>query len=183
VTSPATHTQAGRGAPLSKGALCAMDAPALIALFSTLEAPTVEEMHGEYRATLLDQGSRLTNWLGRTMVHLPGRWWGKAFAPRTPDEGHGYNRFERRGRTLRSLRMRTHLGQSHIDSGTSYHLDYSAFQGRAHPLHTMWDEVRRLGDGRYLGLGRVGYTERQRRWLMPFLLEGPPEPFVPPSRW
>jgi hypothetical protein len=156
-----------------------MPARSLVERFHELPAPTLEEMHGEYRATLLDQGRRLTNVVGHAMVNLPGRWWGKAFAPLSSEGGHGYNRFERWGRPVRALRMRTFLGPSHIDGGASFHLDYSAFNGSFHPLHTMWDEVRRLDERRYLGLGRVGYTERQRRWLMPFLLEGPPAPFVP----
>ncbi len=38
------------------------------------------------------------------------------------------------------------------------------------------DEVRRVGDGLYLGLGAFGYTKWMRR-PSPFLLEGPIAPF------
>jgi hypothetical protein len=35
----------------------------------------------------------------------------------------------------------------------------------------MLDEIRRLPDGRYLGIGRTGTTTEERRLLMPFLLK------------
>lgn len=155
-----------------------MEARELIALYRSLEAPTMEELRGEYRATILDLGSRAGDVFGRCLVNLPGRWWGKAFRPTGANEGEGYNRFHRFGRIVRKLRMRTFVGPSRIAEGMAYHLDYSAFLSPPHPIATMWDELRKLDDAHYLGLGRLGFTARQRRFLMPFLLEGPPEPFV-----
>jgi hypothetical protein len=42
----------------------------------------------------------------------------------------------------------------------------------------MFDEVRKVAPGLYLGIGRVGFTERGRNDLHPFILEGPVAPFV-----
>jgi len=166
---------------MTAGDVKALSAQDLIQLFGTLEAPGLEEMNGEFRATLLDQGSWLDNGWGRLLVKLPGRWLAKAFAPLSPKEGHGYNKFERRGEIFRKYRMRTSVGPSLIDERPSFHLDYSAFnRGFTHTVH---EEVRRLAEDLYLGLGRAGFTERQRRLLMPFLLEGPPEPFEPAGAW
>jgi hypothetical protein len=38
--------------------------------------------------------------------------------------------------------------------------------------------VRKVGPGLYLGIGRVGFTEKARARLHPFILEGPVAPFA-----
>ena len=53
---------------------------------------------------------------------------------------------------------------------------------RAQYIRTMFDEVRKVGPGLYLGIGRVGFTEKARSDLHPFILEGPVAPFVTPPR-
>jgi len=166
---------------MTAGDLKALSAQDLIRLFETLEAPGLEEMNGEFRATLLDQGSWLDNGWGRLLMKLSGRCLAKAFAPLSPKEGHGYNTFERRGAIVRKYRMLASVGPSLIDERPSYHLDYSTFNRGF--TRTMHDEVRRIAEDLYLGMGRAGFTERQRRHLMPFLLEGPPEPFEPTGAW
>ncbi len=70
--------------------------------------------------------------------------------------------------------MRTSVGPGHHDGQPSFHLDYSAYMKG--PLGTMRDEVRRVTDGLYLGVGTAGYTSWMRR-PSPFLLEGPVAPF------
>jgi hypothetical protein len=42
----------------------------------------------------------------------------------------------------------------------------------------MFDEVRKIADGLYLGIGRTGFTRKARAELHPFALEGPVAPFV-----
>lgn len=148
----------------------------LLAYFSELEAPSLRELNGEYAASLLDSGSRILNLVARVAVTVPERWLAKAFRPKTELEGHGYNSFRSLFGVRRRLRMRTFVGASKLDGGPSYFLEYGAYNGG--PLGTMVDEVRRVASGRYLGIGRLGYTERQRSLLFPFLLEGPTAPFV-----
>lgn len=156
--------------------LLAMSQPELLAYFRELDAPDLRELNGEYAAILLDAGSRVLNLVARVAVRFPERWLAKAFRPKTELEGHGYNAFRWLFGVRRRLRMRTFVGASKVDGRPSYFLQYGAFNRG--PLGTMVDEVRRVASGRYLGIGRLGYTEKQRSLLFPFLLEGPTAPFV-----
>ena len=82
--------------------------------------------------------------------------------------------------------MRTRIGPSKIpgDTSDSFHLEYADFTdfkrgGLGGALvHTMFDEVRKAAPGLYLGIGRAGFTNKQRAQLHPFMLEGPVAAFV-----
>ncbi|MBW2687883.1 MAG: hypothetical protein JRE19_18540 [Deltaproteobacteria bacterium] len=158
----------------------------LVTLYHRLEAPPFEEMHGEFAASLLDQGSTRGFLLSAFALNMSGRWFGKAFEPTGPKEGHGYNNFMTPRGVRRSWRMRTHMGPSKLPNDTkdAFHLEYSHFNAFKRgglvgaQLHTMFDEVRKVAPGLYLGIGRVGFTERGRSDLHPFILEGPVAPFV-----
>ena len=164
----------------------------LIALYHELDAPPFEEMHGEFAARLLDQGDARGYLLSAFAVNAKGRWLCKAFEPTGPTQGHGYNSFMTPHGVKRSARMRTRLGPSKIpgDTKDAFHLEYAdlnSFQ-RGGPggalLHTMFDEVRKVGPRLYLGIGRTGFTEKARAELHPFALEGPVAPFVTAAeRW
>jgi hypothetical protein len=158
----------------------------LVELYHRLEPPSFGEMHGEYAASLLDQGNRMMNLLSRFKVHLRGLWLCKAFEPTGSNEGHGYNSFRGPQGVFRASRMRTRIGPSKLagDDKDAFHLEYADFNDfrrggliGAH-LHTMFDEVRKVGPGLYLGIGRVGFTEKARARLHPFILEGPVAPFA-----
>jgi hypothetical protein len=158
----------------------------LIALYHELVAPPFEEMHGEFAARLLDQGTARDYLLSAFALNVKGRWLCKAFEPTGPTEGHGYNSFMTPRGVKRSARMRTRLGPSKIpgDTKDAFHLEYADFNSfqRGGPggalLHTMFDEVRKVGPRLYLGIGRTGFTEKARAELHPFTLEGPVAPFV-----
>jgi len=154
--------------------------------YHRLDAPPFEQMHGEFAASLLDQGSAVAYLLSAFAVNMKGRWLCKAFEPTGPSEGHGYNSFQGRRGVHRAARMRTRIGPSKLPSDTkdAFHLEYADFNSLrksglagAH-LHTMFDEVRKVADRLYLGIGRVGFTEKARAHLHPFILEGPVAPFV-----
>lgn len=144
-------------------------------LFGELPAPRLDELDGEYRAELLDQGGALRLWVALWFVHQRGLWLAKAFTPTSSTDGRGYNLFLVGSSLRRGTRMRTALRPSAYDGRLAYQLDYSAFQGGL--LGTMRDEVRKVADGLYLGLGAVGYTRYMRR-PSPFVLEGPVAPFA-----
>ena len=158
----------------------------LIALYHELEAPPFEEMHGEFAARLLDQGTARAYLLSAFAVNVKGRWLCKAFEPVGPTNGHGYNSFMTPRGVKRSARMRTRLGPSKIpgDSKDAFHLEYADFNSfqRGGPggalVQTMFDELRKVGPGLYLGIGRSGFTDKARAELHPFALEGPVAPFV-----
>lgn len=158
----------------------------LVGLFHRLPAPAFEEMHGEYLATLLEQGSGSAFITACIALNVRGRWLGKAFEPTARDEGHGYNTFMTPRGIKRSARMRTRIGSSKIpgEPNESFHLEYAPFNdfrrggvGGAF-VHTMFDELRKAGPGLYLGMGRVGFTKKQLSELHPFMLEGPVADFV-----
>ena len=124
----------------------------LLELYHRLEPPIFEEMHGEYAATMLDQGSRMANLRSRFKVHFQGLWLCKAFEPTGPNEGHGYNNFRRPEGVFRASRMRTRLGPSKLagDTKDAFHLEYADFNDfrsggarRGTPAH----DVRRGAQG------------------------------------
>ncbi len=157
----------------------------LVALFHRLPAPSFEEMNGEFAATLLEQGSGQAFIAACMALNVKGRWLCKAFEPLGSNEGHGYNSFMTPRGVKRSARMRTRIGPSKIpgDENDSFHLEYAEFNSFTRGgiggafVQTMFDELRKVGPGLYLGIGRVGFTKKQLSELHPFLLEGPVAPF------
>lgn len=145
-----------------------------VELFATLPAPSVEEMNGEFRAEMLDQGCRLWTLAVLLSVNLPGRWIAKGFAPTEGDEGAGYNAFVRGARIVHGVRMRTYVGPSTLDGRASYHLDYGAYNWGL--VGTFHDEIRKLSGDLYLGIGYVGWGPVHRRTA--FLMQGPVAPLA-----
>jgi len=66
----------------------------------------------------------------------------------------------------------------------AFHLEYGDFNSFRQSglggalLHTMFDELRKVSVGLYLGIGRAGFTATMRNEPHPFILEGPIAPFV-----
>lgn len=145
----------------------------LLALFATLDAPAIDEMNGEYAATLL-ASYPLLDAFNRVVLSNPltGTWQGKAFRPLSENEGRGYNLFRVLGRTVQRYPMRTRLAPSRYDGRPAYQLVYRAFHSFCGDIH-MVDELRRVEPGVYLGVGTCGFTDAQRRVPLPFLLRGP----------
>ncbi len=159
--------------------LKAMSLADVLAVFGELPAPSLDEMEGEYVATLLDQGGTAMNVVSFLATNVPRRWLGKAFQPvEGAEHGHGYNWFQGKIRTVRRYRMKTYVARSAIDDGTSYVLEYRPYNRG--PMGSMVDEVRRVAPGLYLGVGRVGLGRLMRTRHYPFLLEGPVGPFSDP---
>lgn len=150
-----------------------LSAGELLDLFRTLEAPPISEMHGEYAARLLRQPAVLAQVLGHGLLSNPlAPWLCKAFRPVDGDSGRGYNTFRIGGRVVQRFPMQTRLAPSRYDGKPAYHLIYGAYESLCGDIH-MVDEVRQLARGVYLGIGTWGFTDRQRRIALPFLLEGP----------
>ncbi|MGW6117820.1 hypothetical protein ACWFRF_02165 [Nocardia sp. NPDC055165] len=145
----------------------------LLALFTTLEAPTISEIDGEYTAALLAQPNLFAVATGKVAVANPlGPWLCKAFRPVDENSGRGYNTFSEFGRVRQRYPMRTLLAPSRYDGAAAYTLIYRAYTSMCGSLH-MVDEVRRAAPGVYLGMGTWGFTDAQRRVPRPFLLTGP----------
>lgn len=165
--------------PFTREALARMSCRELMALFATLDAPPLVEMNGEYAASLLAQPGLLSGLIGRATVGnpvMPGRWLCKAFRPVTDERGRGYNGFAQLGRTVSRFPMQTLMAPSRYDGRPAYHLVYRAYRSLCGHIH-MVDEVRRVAPGLYLGIGTWGFSDRQRRIPLPFVLEGPVAPY------
>jgi len=181
----------------------------LVGVFHQLISPEVSEMRGEYRAMLLDSGNAVNSSLSTLFLYFTwGIWRHKAFEPLSQRHGHGYNTFltalpkvpenvflagaaslaglvrsafgsSAPQRMVRMMCNKTFIGPSVFDLRTSFHLvykDYNSFY-----TSTMKDEVRKVNDTLYLGLGRLTITLGKIN-PFPFVLMGPPEPWVMSTR-
>lgn len=149
----------------------------LLGLFKTLEAPDIQEMKGEYKASLLAQPNWRAKATGWAAVANPFRGWlCKAFRPVDGETGRGYNTFLQGDRVVQLYPMLTLMAPSRFDGQPAYQLVYRHFESACGDLH-MVDEVRRIAPGLYLGIGTWGFTKAQRNIPLPFVLEGPVAPY------
>ncbi|MGD0821136.1 MAG: hypothetical protein ABSA71_10370 [Desulfomonilia bacterium] len=188
--------------------LMKLDRKQLMALFLQLDAPPMSEMHGEYRAALLENGYIINMFLAKLYLHFTwGDWQHKAFEPLGDMHGHGYNTFittqaklyenyfvasfmkivslvrslfrlNSPQRLARIMLNKTSMVSSVFDGRPSFQLryrDYNTFY-----TNTMTDEVRKVNDKLYLGIGRLTITMGKYN-PMPFVLIGPPDPWIGPE--
>lgn len=156
-----------------------LSADDLVAVFKTLEAPDLEEMHGEFAALLLRQPNLAAAVSGHLTCYnplCPGHWLAKAFRPVGEGRGRGYNTSSHFRRVVQGYPMLTLIAPSRYDGRPAFQLVYRAFRSRCGFVH-MVDEVRRLAAGQYLGIGTAGFSDTQRRLPRPFLLTGPVAPY------
>ena len=180
----------------------------IMELFFQLDAPAISEMRGEYRAALLDSGYIINIFLAKLYLHFTwGDWQHKAFEPLGETHGHGYNTFvttlpklyvnyfvasfmkimsivrslfrlSNPQRLARIMLNKTSIVSSVFDGRPSFQLsyrDYNTFY-----TNTMTDEVRRVNDKLFLGIGRLTVTFGKFN-PMPFMMIGPPDLWVGPD--
>jgi hypothetical protein len=156
----------------------------IMELFSTLSAPIVSEMDGEYEAGMLNTGSVFLDLGCKLSLQNPllfGYWLCKSFTPGDDNKSHGYNSFRKFGKVVRKFRMKTEIASSRYDGKDIFELYYPAYKSLLGAIK-MVDEVRKIKDGLYLGIGTWGFTEKQRMIPLPFYLSGPIHEFVGPDR-
>ncbi len=152
----------------------------VLQLFYAAPAPLYGEMDGELKAGMAG-GGILGPSSNLYVAYLfgPGKWDGKAFSPK---DGFGYNIFRstQDGKDVikRTKKMKTFIGKSQYDGKDSFHLDYSSFNGGL--LHSMRDEIRKINDNLYLGLGAMAASGGTIN-PMPFVLSGEKAPWVGPD--
>ena len=151
----------------------------VIRIFRELPPPALREMHGEFRATLLDQGRWLHNFLTVLAFNFPGAWISKSFTPLSDQHGCGYNTFRVGNKTKKIYRMKTRIDRSNVDDKASFHLDYQAVidQERMPSVTKLTGEIRKLAPSMYLGVGTADFGIKRLRRQQPFLLEGPVSDF------
>lgn len=123
------------------------------------------EGYARLRESMLDENSRAGYWLG------------KAFWPLSKTKGDGYNRYRRPGGKIeRYMRFATEMGTSLIDGKPSLLMHYGAYRLRWIPEgqeNMLVDEIRKLADGIYLGMGTTPLPDGSRSEPGHFALVGP----------
>lgn len=161
-------------------------------LFYAANTPNFKTLHGEYEAKLLSGGilgkssALFTHHVFPTgLISLNTRWVGKAFTGNLKDSGMGYNLFRETKSngtyiTLRIRQMRTSIGPSEIGKGgkLSFRVDYSF--DNSGTINSMRDEIRQINDNLFIGAGYMGLGGGPIN-PAPFVLVGPPQPWVGPD--
>ncbi len=169
-----------QSAKITVDMLKAMKVKEVLTLFKTLSAPSFEDMQGEFDGYLLDHGDPITNFISALSFSNPlmmGRWKGKAFTSGDNIYGHGYNLFEKFSKTRRKIPMRTEITSSRFDQKPAFIVDYTAYDSFLGKINTV-DEIRKLDDNLYLGVGTCGFSKKQRLKPLPFCIQGPLRSFV-----
>jgi len=154
----------------------------LMELFRSLPCPSLKEMEGEFKGQLLDTGrfwfikGPLAYFALKSSLNK-GRWLGKGFTSDSEEAGHGYNTYRRFGKIIHVFPMKTRIAPSVFDGRDCFELDYTAYHSGAGFIN-MIDEVRKVNDELYLGIGTWGYFRRQRRIPFFFSLSGPRAPYA-----
>ncbi len=146
-------------------------------LYYAANVPSFENVGGEYIAVTVDVGI-LASGAAYFTHHFfgPGRWEGKAFNPSEKDRGYGYNIFrDAGGKVYRTRRMDTEIGPSDYDGKPAFKLNYAAYNSGT--VHSMRDEIRRINDHLFLGLGYMALGGGKIN-PAPFALIGPAKAWV-----
>ncbi|TAL31630.1 MAG: hypothetical protein EPN93_17700 [Spirochaetes bacterium] len=180
----------------------------LLELFYQLDPPGMSDLHGEYRAAMLNSGpvtNTFSAWLFLNCTW--GTWQHKAFEPLGKQDGHGYNTFittrskvpenyfaanamnivylltslfraKKTPRLARIMLNKTSIVSSVFDGRPSFQLSYKEYNSFF--TNTMTDELRTVNDKLYLGVGRLTVNGGKNNPTV-FALSGPPAPWVGPD--
>jgi hypothetical protein len=178
---------AGLGAnasmPISKNwtleKILSLDRDQIIALWKTLPPVTVAELHGHYMGLVPNAGDARRQASTTAFMYdensTRGYWLGKAYKQTGPHKGEGYNRWRfPGGKVVRNGRFSTEDGTSLIDGKPSLLMNYGAYNSKS----TLIDELRKLDEYVYLGLGTTVGANGKRGEPGHFVLTGPTDEWV-----
>ena len=152
-------------------------------LFYAADAPAFAKMKGEFKAKLIHVGIfyGISEYYAHNLMG-PGHWEAKCFYPFEEKKGQGYNLFtvnmNGKSENVRTLRMDTFTGPSKFDKKESFHLVYEAYNNDKN--NSMRDEIRRINDKLYIGLGYLTWNLGTYN-PTPFVLYGEPAQWVGPD--
>ncbi len=133
-----------------------LETTGLLELFKTLSAPALREMNGEYQGHYFGADYHpVSNILWHMSANwnlISGKWQGKSFQPVSGTAGYGLNNMKKFGMIVRRWPTRTSIGPSRFDGKDVYALDYRYYYSAAGMVN-MQDEIRKVQDGLYLGVG------------------------------
>ena len=159
--------------------LLALTKDEVVALWKTLDPPDFKELDGHYMGLIPNAGdTAVQKGTGDFMYNENsdiGYWLGKAYKPTSATEGEGYNRWRKPGgKVVRNMQFATGMGKSLIDGKPSYMMYYGAYNKET----TLTDELRRLDDYIYIGMGTVELPDGKRSDPGHFILTGPTDSWV-----
>lgn len=158
----------------------------VVALWGECPAVEMAELAGEYDGLIPNAGDeerqKRTAEVMYNETGKNGYWLGKAYFPLSKTKGDGYNRWRRPGdKVERRLRFGTEMGTSLIDGKPSLIMYYGAYRGPQTPAgeeSTLVDEIRKLADGLYLGMGTTLKEDGTRTDPGHFALIGPVDRWI-----
>ena len=151
----------------------------IIELWSQAPAAPMAELNGHYMGLVPNHGdSERQLSTGDFMYNessVRGYWLGKAYQATTATEGIGYNRWRLPGgKVVRNGRFSTLMGESLIDGKPALLMFYATYN----PNTTLIDEIRKLNEYVYLGLGSTETEDGGRSEPGHFILVGPTDEWV-----
>lgn len=158
----------------------------VIALWKTLDPPAFTELDGHYMGLIPNAGNTETQ-NGTTDVMYDenspiGYWLGKAYKPTSATKGEGYNRWRKPGgKVVLNMRFGTAMGESLIDGKPSFMMYYGHYRHSRIPEgteNTLIDELRKLDDYIYIGMGTTELPDGKRSAPGHFVLVGPTDNWV-----
>lgn len=152
------------------------------------ESPAVEmaELCGEYKGLVPNAGDVERQKSTASVMYndaFLGHWLGKSYYPLSHKRGDGYNRYRQADGTIRRfMRFATEMGTSRVDGKPALMMYYGAYRPTyAYRMNympetmenTLVDEIRKLEDGVYLGVGTIDMPDGTRTEPGHFVLMGP----------
>lgn len=147
------------------------------------QSPAVEmaELNGEYKGLIPNAGDEEAQKRTAEVMYNEdgplGYWLGKAYTPLSHSKGDGYNCWRRPGGKVdRYMRFGTEMGTSLIDGKPALMMYYGAYRHQFVPegkQNNLVDEIRKLADGVYLGVGTTLNEDGTRSAPGHFALMGP----------
>ena len=181
---------AQRSFPLTKNwsleDVLALSREEVIELWKNSPPPTLSEMNGHYMGLVPNGGDPAAQEeTGDFMYNEQSRigfWLGKAYKPTSATKGEGYNRWRLPNDVvIINQRFGTEIGKSLIDGKPSFMMYYGHFRHELIPEdeeNTLIDEIRKLDDNIYLGMGTKDAGNGKRSDPGHFMLIGPTDSWV-----
>lgn len=159
--------------------LLAMDKAEVLSRWNDLPAVSLEELQGHFAGVLPNAGDADAQARAFDFMYNEnsekGYWLGKAYRKTGPNQGEGYNRWRfPGGKVVRDMRFTAEIGTSLLDGKPPLLMYYGAYNA-ARP--TFVDEIRKLDDYVYLGVGSI-LDEAGKRNPGHFALVGPTDDWV-----
>ena len=158
-----------------------MDRKQLLEVWKKLPAVPMNELNGHYTGLVPNAGhpseQAETTGFMYNQDSVRGYWLGKAFMAHTATTGEGYNRWRfPGGKVVRNLRFGTEMGASLIDGKPAFLMRYGTYNEG----NTLVDEIRKLDDYVYIGVGTRPAEGGERTDPVKgiFVLTGPTDEWV-----